>query len=197
MEYQSIIELTEKNNFKDKVSKISLVVVVSCLSFIYWFPSWMLENPAMVTIINKHNSLFSVLWIVLMIVLGAYVVLSIIAETYSRNQILNFELESKQENIFANFLNIEVARFNDEFLGSVFSTQDLARFILETEYTKTNRFLMIIRNTFLNIGVVNELVATSLSEIITKKAVNRKLIRKTDDFPTISESYEILIKYIT
>lgn len=197
MEYQSITQLTDANHFKDKISKISLVIVFSGLSFVYFFPSQMAENPLLSPFISKRNTLFGALWIFLIIVIGAYILLSIITETRSRSRMLNFDLESKQESIFANFLNNEVAKYNGEFLGSVFNTQDLARYILETEYTRRNRFIERLINTFFNMGVVNELVATRLSEIIVRKAEYKKLIKKTDDFPTLSESYEILIEYIT
>lgn len=182
MEYLSIMELTNSSHFKDKISKISLIIVFSVLSFIYFFPSQMSQNPMLSNLIGKSNALFGGIWITLLIVIGGYIALSIFTETKSRNRILKFDLESKQDSIFSNFLNEEVAKYNGEFLGSVFTTQDLARFIIETEYSKKNKYISNLINALFNIKVVNELVAMRLSEIILKKAEYKKLIKKQMTF---------------
>lgn len=195
VEQPLITELVDFNSLREKNSKISLVIVFSVLSAIYFFPLQISQNPLFPQI-GSSNILLRGTWLTLLAAIGGYIVLSICVEARSRNRILVFELETKQESIFCDFLNQEVARYNSEFLGAVFNTHHLANYILETEHSKGNKFLQAIIDKLFNVNVVNELIAIKLSEIIVKKAEYKKLIRKTDDFPALSESYEILIEFI-
>lgn len=197
MEYQSLTEITKSDIYKGKISKVSIVIVLSVLSFIYFLPTQAPKNPFLIKFFDAKSDALSTIWLFIIITISVYIIISFLIETSTKNRILRFELESKQEEIFCNFLNHEVAKYNGEFLGSVFSTQDLSRYIIESQTQKRHYFFEKVKNIFFNAKITNELVAMTLSETIVRKAENKKLIKKTEDFPTLSESYEILIEFMS
>jgi hypothetical protein len=196
MEYQSVSEIANSDIYKSKISKVSLLIAMAIFSFIYFLPKQISENPYLEKFFNPHNILVITLWLTLLACVGIYTILSFVIETSVKNKILRFELESRQELIFSNFLNLEVAKYNGEFLGAVFSTQDLARYILERENLGSKILPRKFVECFYNVRTINELTAMTVSETIVKKAEYKKLIAKTEDFPTLSESYEILIEFM-
>lgn len=189
-ENESIIEESYEKSLKQiKYSflpaKITTSTITGIITFIWSFPSSIEQNPVFGDLINKYGEtdFFSYLTMAWIIALSS-TVLAFFYAKYQKSKceaiLYNFKNKSFQYNVFSNFIKEKsiIKKSNSNNLS--FYRKELESFILDEILRKNRKKHFRLRKNH-NIMIYLDELLPKLSEIIINRAIEQKIIAKSDE----------------
>lgn len=170
-----------KNSFLP--AKITTSTITGIITFIWGFPSLIEQNPMLADLINDYgeNEFFIYLTMAWIIALLSTVLAFYNAryqEVKCEAILYNFKNKSFQYDVFSNF--IKSIKMKSDSNNLSFFRKELESFILD-EILKTNRKKRFKLSKNYNISIYLDELLPKLSEIIINRAIEQKIIEKSDE----------------
>ncbi len=177
----------KKSNLLPKISASAIAVV---LSFIWLFPSKIVEHPVLGNLIKPTDWIFTTVWISSIFLTGLFWLISRRKEKMIEQGIKKLNLESIQNNILSRFLRSKeysAEKENKEFI--IFTKDEIVEYFSEIDIRKLERVFyhkpkisVRLKKLFNKIFGLEEKIdieiAQSLAEITTKRLLLRKVFQK-------------------
>ncbi len=174
-----ITKAVKNHRSKLFIPKVSLTAFTTVLSFLYFMPTQIKANPTMSLLVDPTSRQFAQVWVLLLVSTALFWIISYYRDQKSKNLLSLLKVESTQNIIFSEFLEI-----NKEF------TKDkLTRFIFGYYKSKSKEpFIRLILN---NHEIISLEIAQNTAEVILSRAEKKNAIKKIAD-SGLSDKYETL-----
>lgn len=193
----------KKSNLLPRISTSAVAIVIS---FIWLFPSTVLEHPVLSKIIEPTSQLFTIIWICSLIIVGLVWLVAKRKEKIMKEALNKLNLEMIQNNIFLKSIRGKIYSAEKEKIDYItFSKDDIIDFFSRLEirgFNETYRWmkrkpLQRINKLFKSIfGIEQQIdieMAHSLADVILNRLLSRNKISIVED-EGLSTTYRMEIK---
>lgn len=163
--------------------KISITVFTAIVTFLFFIPNQIKDNPALSPFIDPSSGTFTIFWILLLFSSIILWIVAFMSDERSKRQLSMLNIDSFQNKIFEEFLHLESERVNE------FSKEGLTHFIYSYNNCKGSN--LGVRSSIIRNEVATMEISQNVAEIIIARLDRNKLIRKVTH-PTLYDTYELL-----
>lgn len=198
---------TEIKNFKRSglIPKISTSAITIILSFIWFFPSKVLDHPILSNFVKPTDWIFTLIWVLSMVITGLVWLITKRKERMVQEGIKKLNIESVQNSILSSFLSSkEYSAKKENKTYITFSKDELVEYFSDTDIRKlervyyfrnkiSTRLKRYINQVFGLEETIDIEIAQSLAEILTERLLSKKVVVEILE-GNISSTYRKKIK---